>query len=151
MAKYTPEVVSKLSVAGFKKNTIITGAIALGIAFFQVRSVRPEYTGIALRIYNILCWHQIYCIVNKNNYRLQITPNEDIGDWSVETLGRECNSTGLCIHFDKTRVASAKHYWCMFLFNVDPNAVQCKLTKQEQRLETSQKSNMASGISSRAL
>ena len=55
MAKYTPEVVSKLSVAGFKKNTIITGAIALGIAFFQVRSVRPEYTGIALRIYNILC------------------------------------------------------------------------------------------------
>ena len=27
-------------------------------------------------------------------------------DWSVETLGRECNSTGLCIHFYKTRVAS---------------------------------------------
>ena len=26
-------------------------------------------------------------------------------DWSVETLGRECNSTGLCIHFNKTRVA----------------------------------------------
>ena len=27
-------------------------------------------------------------------------------DWSVETLGRECNSTGLCIHFYKTRVVS---------------------------------------------
>ncbi len=27
-------------------------------------------------------------------------------DWSVETLGRECNSTELCIHFYKTRVAS---------------------------------------------
>ncbi len=27
-------------------------------------------------------------------------------DWSVETLGCECNSTGLCIHFYKTRVAS---------------------------------------------
>ena len=27
-------------------------------------------------------------------------------DWSVEMLGRECNSTGLCIHFNKTRVAS---------------------------------------------
>ena len=27
-------------------------------------------------------------------------------DWSVETLGRECNSTGLCIHFNKTRIAS---------------------------------------------
>ena len=23
-------------------------------------------------------------------------------DWSVETLGRECSSTGLCIHFYKT-------------------------------------------------
>ncbi len=27
-------------------------------------------------------------------------------DWSVETLGRECNSTGLCVHFNKTRIAS---------------------------------------------
>ncbi len=27
-------------------------------------------------------------------------------DWSIETLGRECNSTGLCIHFNKTRVGN---------------------------------------------
>ena len=27
-------------------------------------------------------------------------------DWSVETLGREYNSTGLCIHFNTTRVTS---------------------------------------------
>ncbi len=27
-------------------------------------------------------------------------------DWSVETLGRERSSTGLCIRFDITKVAS---------------------------------------------
>ena len=27
-------------------------------------------------------------------------------DWSVETLGRECNSTALCIRFFKTGVVS---------------------------------------------
>ena len=27
-------------------------------------------------------------------------------NWSVEMLGRACNSTGLCIHFNKTRVTS---------------------------------------------
>ncbi len=27
-------------------------------------------------------------------------------DWSFETLDRECNSSGLCIHFNNTRVAS---------------------------------------------
>ena len=34
------------------------------------------------------------------------SPPMKILDWSVETLGRECSSTGLCIHFYKTIVAS---------------------------------------------
>ena len=41
-------------------------------------------------------------------------------DWSVETVGRECNSTGLCIHFYKTRVASET--WlviCLVAVNVE--------------------------------
>ena len=27
-------------------------------------------------------------------------------DWRLKTLGLECNSTGLCIHFYKTRITS---------------------------------------------
>ncbi len=35
------------------------------------------------------------------------TPLMKTLDWSVEMLGRKCNSTGLCIHFNKTiQVAS---------------------------------------------
>ena len=36
--------------------------------------------------------------------RLQITPDEETG-----TLGRECNSIRLCIHFAKTSIAKRLH------------------------------------------
>ena len=34
---------------------------------------------------------------------------------SVETLGHECNSTGLCIHFNNARVASETRMVMLFL------------------------------------
>ena len=36
-------------------------------------------------------------------------------NWSVQTLGRECNSTGLCIHFYKTTVASESDWYYTWL------------------------------------
>ena len=36
----------------------------------------------------------------------QITSHDETLDWSVQTLGREGNSIGLCIHLNITRVAS---------------------------------------------
>ncbi len=40
--------------------------------------------------------------------------------WDVEMLGRECNSTGICIHFNKTRVASETFGRTKMLLTPDP-------------------------------
>jgi hypothetical protein len=60
----------------------------------------------------VVIYHKSIYILSVNDVFLRVYVRRDFRsplmktlDWSFETLGRECNSTGVCIHFNKTRVA----------------------------------------------
>ena len=56
--------------------------------------------------------HSLYC--DKTERRIIRSPLMKTLDWSVKALDRECNSIGLCIYLNTTKVASETNFKTRF-------------------------------------